>query len=294
MQENNTAQSFSDKWHINSQLALANTLNEDSEIFKWITNRNGFKDGNELKAFLAGKKRILDAGCGNGRVTALLRTYSSPEKTAVVGIDLTAADIAKENLAAYQNVSVYARNLLDDLSDLGTFDFIYCQEVLHHTGDPRKGFDNLVKILEPGGEIAIYVYKKKAPAREFVDDYIREKIAGLDYEKAMEQCRQITALGKALSEQKINLSLPAVDVLEIPAGDYDLQRFIYHFFAKCFWNDEFSFEENAVINYDWYHPQNCTRHTVEEIREWYDQHNLEIVHEFVDFYGITIRGRKKK
>ena len=113
----------------------------------------------------------------------------------------------------------------------------------------------------------------------------------MDYETAMAQCRQITELGKALSEQKIKLKIPAVDVLQIPEGEYDLQRFIYHFFAKLFWNDEFSFEDNAVINYDWYHPQDCTRHNVEEIREWFIQNGLTITHEFVDFYGITVKGK---
>jgi hypothetical protein len=135
------------------------------------------------------------------------------------------------------------------------------------------------------------VYKKKAPVREFVDDYVREKIAGMDYETAMAQCRQITELGKALSAQNIKLKVPAVDVLQIPAGEYDLQRFIYHFFAKIFWNDEFNFEDNAVINYDWYHPQDCTRHTIEEVREWFTQNGLQITHECVDFYGITVSGK---
>lgn len=292
MEENNTAKSFSDKWHINSQLALSNTLDEESAIFKWITTRNGFNGSGELKEYLSAKKRVLDAGCGNGRVTALLRKFSDPVTTQIVGIDLTAADIAKENLANYRNVEFFSKNLLDDLTGLGNFDFIYCQEVLHHTGDPRRGFDNLVKILEPSGEIAIYVYKRKAPAREFVDDYIREKIAGMEYEKAMEHCRQITELGRVLSLQKINLNIPAVELLEIPAGEYDLQRFFYHFFTKCFWNNEFTFEDNAVINYDWYHPQNCTRHTVEEIRSWFLENNLTINHEHVDFYGITIKGVK--
>jgi hypothetical protein len=43
---------------------------------------------------------------------------------------------------------------------------------------------------------------------------------------------------------------------------------------------------------DWYHPQNCTRHTVEEVREWFDLNGVSIVHEFVGFYGITVRGIK--
>jgi SAM-dependent methyltransferase len=292
MSANNTAQSFSDKWHKNAGLAFENTLDPNSEIFKWIIERNGFKSGADLRAFLQNKKRVLDGGCGNGRVTALLRTHSNPVTTQVVGIDLTAADVAAENLASFENVEFFEKNLLDDLSDLGKFDFIYCQEVLHHTGDARKGFDNLVNILEDQGEIAIYVYKRKAPAREFVDDYIRDKLKDMDYESAMIQCRQITQLGKALSDQNLKLQIPAVDALEIPAGEYDLQRFVYHFFAKIFWNNEFSFEDNAVINYDWYHPQDCTRHTVEEVREWFTGNGLLITHEFVDFYGITIRGKK--
>ena len=290
MQKNNTAQSFSDKWHKNTALAFENTLNPVSETFKWITERNGFKDENELRKYLSSKKRILDAGCGNGRVTALLRTYSDPKTTQIVGIDLTAADVAEKNLAEYKNVKFYSKNLLDNLTSLGKFDFIYCQEVLHHTGNPRKGFDNLIELLEPGGEIAIYVYKQKAPAREFVDDYIREKIVGMDYETAMKHCRQITELGKALTDQNIKLKIPEVDLLQIKGGEYDLQRFIYHFFAKIFWNYEYNFEENAVINYDWYHPQDCTRHTIEEVKKWFNQNGLKINYEYTDFYGITVKG----
>lgn len=290
MAETNTAQSFSDKWHKNTGLAFENTLNPESETFKWITERNGFKNGDELRKFLSSKKRILDGGCGNGRVTALLRTYSDPKTTEIIGIDLTAADVAEKNLADYENVKFYKKNLLDNLDDLGKFDFIYCQEVLHHTGNARKGFDNLVQILEPGGEIAIYVYKQKAPAREFVDDYVRGKIAGMDYETAMKHCRQITELGKALTDQNIKLKIPEVELLQIPGGEYDLQRFIYHFFAKMFWNYEYNFEDNAVINYDWYHPQDCTRHTIEEVREWFTENGLKINYEYTDFYGITVKG----
>jgi SAM-dependent methyltransferase len=291
MTETNTHKSFDDKWHKNKGLAFDNTLNPDSDIFRWITQRNGFASGDELRKYLSTKKRILDAGCGNGRVTALLRSYSNPATTEIVGVDLTAADVAAENLRDSKNVKFFTKNLLDDLQDLGKFDYIYCQEVLHHTGNARQGFDNLVKLLDKGGEIAIYVYKQKAPVREFVDDYVREKIKGMNYEEAMSHCRQITELGKILSGQNIKLQIPAVDILQIEKGEYDLQRFIYHFFAKIFWNNEFSFEDNAVINYDWYHPQDCTRHTIEEVKEWFTENNLAIVHEFVDHYGITVTGK---
>lgn len=287
---NNTEQSFSDKWHKNKSLAFEHTLNESSEIFKWIVERNGFKNAEGLKKFLENKKRVLDAGCGNGRVTALLRTYSDPSKTSVTGIDLVAAKVAEENLESFDNVYFRKMNLLEDLSSLGKFDFIYCQEVLHHTGDAPKAFSNLAALVEDGGEIAIYVYKKKAPAREYVDDYIRDSIAGMEYEEAMHHCRQLTELGRILSKASLTIQVPDVDLLSIPAGSYNVQRFLYYFFAKCFWNDEFSFEDNAVINYDWYHPQNCSRHTVEEVTGWFNQNGLTVNHSFEDFYGITVKG----
>ena len=181
--------------------------------------------------------------------------------------------------------------MLDDLSDLGKFDFIYCQEVLHHTENPWKAFQNLCNILDTEGEIAIYVYKIKAPIREFTDDFIRQKISNLSYEEAMKICDQITELGKVLSEQNIKIAIPGVEILEIKKGEYDLQRFIYHFFMKCFWSPDLSFEDNSVINYDWYHPQLCSRHTIDEVRERFKSNGLKINHEFVDFYGITIRGQ---
>lgn len=289
--EKQTAKSFSEKWHNNRQLAFTETLREDSDIFNWILTRNGLAGTASLSNWLANRRRVLDAGCGNGRVTALLRQYAKDD-THVMGIDLTASHIAAENLAGATNVSFERRDLLEDLSGLGKFDLIYCQEVLHHTADPAAAFLNLTRCLADDGEIAIYVYKLKAPMREYCDDLIRDRISDLPYEQAMTAMRQITELGRALSDLKVEVTVPAVDVLGIQQGTYDVQRFIYHFFTKCFWNPDMDFEANAAINYDWYHPQLCTRHTLEEVEGWFEGAGLSIVHRHVDPYGITVRGVK--
>lgn len=282
--------SFSDKWNNNKQLAFQETLREGSDIFNWILTRNGFANSDDLKYYLSTKQRILDAGCGNGRVTALLATHA-PTSSDIIGIDLTSAEIARENLGQFQNISTHQKDLLGDLTDLGQFDFIYCQEVLHHTSDPKGAFMNLCGQLARQGEIAVYLYKQKAPIREFADDMIRQRLASLPYEEAMETAREITQLGKSLSELKATINIPAVKILDIPAGEYDVQRFLYHFFLKCFWNPALSAEENAVINYDWYHPSLCTRHTLEEILAWFHEADLTVLHHHVDFYGITVRGK---
>jgi SAM-dependent methyltransferase len=171
-----TARTFSDKWSHNPSLAFEQTLDENSEISRWILTRNGFGGGEDLAVYLGDKPRILDAGCGNGRVTALLQRYA-PEDSEIVAIDLHAAEVARENLAGLPNVSVQQADLLNDLSELGEFDFIYCQEVLHHTRDPQAALENLVSLLSAGGEVAIYVYRRKAPIREFTDDYLRERLS---------------------------------------------------------------------------------------------------------------------
>lgn len=287
----NTTQSFRDKWIHNRGLAFEETLDPNSEIHRWILTRNGFADEEELKSFLITRPRILDAGCGNGRVTALLARSAQPTAS-LVACDLVAADVARDNLAGLPNVRVLEADLLGDLSPLGEFDFIYCQEVLHHTAAPRTAFLNLVSRLAPNGEIAVYVYRVKGPAREFTDDFIRERIANLPYDEAMAVCRQIAEFGRVLSAVPGTIRVPRIDVLGIEAGEYSVQRLIYHFFMKCFWNDRLNVEDNAAINFDWYHPQDASRHRVNEVREWFDAGALAVVHEHVDHYGITIRGRR--
>ena len=88
---------FKDKWEHNKGLAFEETLRQGSDIHSWILERNGFRSGEEMIEYLKDKRRILDAGCGNGRVTALLRKYA-PDTTEIVGVDLISTEIARENL----------------------------------------------------------------------------------------------------------------------------------------------------------------------------------------------------
>ena len=69
-----------------------------------------------------------------------------------------------------------------------------------------------------------------------------------------------------------------------------MQRLVYHFFMKCFWNDELDAEANAAINFDWYHPQLASRHTLEECRSWFDGAGLAGDPGARRPYGITVLG----
>jgi hypothetical protein len=109
----------------------------------------------------------------------------------------------------------------------------------------------------------------------------------------MAACRQIAELGRRLSQIEQEIEVGDIPVLGIEAGRYTPQRLLYYFFLKCYWNPTLSPEENAAINYDWYHPQHCSRHTMEEILGWFADAGLEVTWRREDLYGITVHGTKR-
>src|SRR5215813_3850930 len=104
--------------------------------------------------FFRGKK-VLDAGCGNGRFAHYAARYGAE----VWAIDLgPAVEIAKRNTAEIGNVQVVQADLHQPPFALESFDFIYSIGVLHHLPDPEPAFQNLLRYLKPEGEIQIYLY----------------------------------------------------------------------------------------------------------------------------------------
>ena len=283
-----TQRSFADKWVNNMHLGYQDILNEDSEITAWVLKRNGWQNFTELSNFLNSRLKILDAGCGNGRITFLFSELS--KSNSITGIDIN-PQVAKINLQDVANIEIRHHDLLLPLD--ARYDFIYSEEVLHHTENPRKAFQNLVAALNRDGTIAIYVYKVKGPVREFTDEFIREKLQKLAYEESIALMEEISKFGKLLHDLDLKVKTEGITLLEIPSGEYSIQRLFYHFFFKCFWNSDLSPSENNAINFDWYSPQLATKHTTSEIRGWFMEEKLTIVHEFEDEYGITMHGVKK-
>jgi SAM-dependent methyltransferase len=104
--------------------------------------------------FFKGKK-VLDAGCGNGRFAYYAGKYARE----VWAIDLgPAVEVARKNTASLDNVNVVQADLHHPPFPLESFDFIYSIGVLHHLPDPEAAFQNLLRYLKPGGEIQIYLY----------------------------------------------------------------------------------------------------------------------------------------
>lgn len=284
--EDQTIRSFSQKW------ATHHYYREHTRAFytDWYLQRYGLHDLKGLEDLLAGWEFILDAGTGSGRDALNLAEHSSAQ---TYGVDTAwdALSIARKDIDHPRVAFVHA-----DINHLpfpdAFFDFVNCDQVIHHTGDPRATFENLRRKLKPGGQICVYVYKKKAVLREFSDDYIRERVSHLPIEEALQVCEAITRLGRTLAELEIKIDVEEdIPILGIPKGEIDIQRFFHWNVMKCFWNEDFDFFTNNIINFDWYHPINCFRYEPDEFRAWFDE-GFEIQAWDVQEAGISCRATK--
>lgn len=255
----------------------------------WYLERYGFGDVSGLRSFLKEKKMVLDAGTGLGRDAQL---YGENTTGQVFALDMSESiNFAYGHVGHLPNVHLIQADLTCLPFREGTFDYVASDQVIHHTPDTRSSFKYLSQYLAPGGQIAVYVYKKKAPIREFCDDFLRDRYAGGPEEECYEFSRAMTLLGKALSDLKIDFEVPEdIPALGIKAGQYNLQRFIYYNIFKCYWNDALDFEVNVMTNFDWYHPTYAYRHDPEEVQQWCKEAGLDIVHFDVIESGISVRA----
>ncbi len=99
----------------------------------------------------------LDAGCGKGRYTRFLAQYLKAE----VALDgSSAAEAAARNLADVPGATVVRSDLRDAPFAPESFDFISSLGVLHHLDDPFAGFQRLLALLAPEGQVLLYLYSR--------------------------------------------------------------------------------------------------------------------------------------
>ena len=240
------------------------------------------------------KHKILDAGCGAAH-TGLLYFKTILNDIQYIGADIsTAVDVAKTRMeSAGADASFIQCDLLDLPIKSGSLDGIFSEGVLHHTDSTKGALMALAPLLKSGGLFMFYVYKQKGPVREFTDDFIREKLQDLSPEEAWRMVEPISKFGQVLGDLDIKIDVPErIDLLDIDAGQIDLQRFFYWHIFKCFYRPDFSLEEMNHINFDWFAPKNAFRQTPEQVRGWCDEAGLIIEREKIEEAGITIVARK--
>lgn len=98
-------------------------------------------------------KRVLDIGCGDGRLMALIK-LARPEVTGIaLDFSPTMLEVARRRFADVPEVEVLEHDLRLPLPDLGGFDAIVSCFAIHHLRDSRKQglYREIFAAIEPGG-----------------------------------------------------------------------------------------------------------------------------------------------
>jgi len=92
---------------------------------------------------------VLEVGCGDASFTADLANHFS----GVTAIDISAGQIA-ENAARFPGIKFLQHDVAErfPFAD-GTFEVIWCSEVLEHLFDPAFALREMHRILKPGGRL---------------------------------------------------------------------------------------------------------------------------------------------
>lgn len=291
--QNQTKDTYSFKW------GKRDTYESDVVKLRhkeWLFEKYCDNDPDRLRKWLSGERKIiLDVGCGSG-FSSLLFFGDYLKHHDYLGIDISdAVNVGKKR---FQEVGYPGDFLQMDLIDLPipdeSIDIVFSEGVLHHTDSTEKSLKSLAKKLKLGGRFLFYVYRKKGVIREFTDDFIRQYLRNMTDEQAWEALEPLTKLGIVLGELNIDFEVPQdIPFLGIEKGKIGIQRFFYWNILKQFYHPEFSFDEMNHINFDWFRPLNCHRHTPEEVTQWCLEADLAIEYINVQEAGITVVAVKK-
>ena len=283
-----TEDAFSSKWR-NFNKTYHNKKWVDNQK-KWFLERFGWKTASKFDNFLKTRSTILDAGTGVGNSAKL---FSSNPNSKVFAIDASQSiEFAYKKYGKTKNIHFLQADIRKLPFRKKFFDFICSDQVLHHTKDTESSFKMLSKLLTKKGLISIYVYRKKGPLREFSDDYIRKSTIKMTEMQCMEFSKSMALLGKSLTQLKKKITIKEdIPLLEIKAGTYDIQRFLYWNFLKCWWSPDVPFDQSVATNYDWYFPKFAYRHSEKEVKKWFKDVKLKIVHFNEIESGFSINGK---
>jgi ubiquinone/menaquinone biosynthesis C-methylase UbiE len=100
-------------------------------------------------------RRILDAGCGNGRYSRFLLREASPDAL-ITGFDYSQQMLARaRSRLGPGRISQVAADLTHLPYADQSFDAVVCGWVLEHLPDPRSGLRELARVLCPGGKLLL-------------------------------------------------------------------------------------------------------------------------------------------
>lgn len=293
-----TAESFGEKWkHESTQIWGDPKTPEQLERMKVkFLAIFGVTNMKELDNIFQDGMKCLNAGCGPAWAERLFNVNENVTRYAVDISD--SVEVAKDNLRDVDNVIISREDILELPFENYFFDIIFSDGVIHHTGDAKGAFIELCRCLKPGGLIGIYIYRTKPFLRRIIDKNLRAVTTEMTFDECMNFSYHVAKLGKSLQKIKEKLVIDEdISLLDIPKGEYSLQKFIYDFIIKCYYNDIWGMDFSTAVNLDWYHPKNVSFHTLEEVLGWFRDNGINntkvIQPDGYEYSGYYVSGRTR-
>ena len=140
----------------------AHTWHDHEKVEEYVgrVNRLAARQAGEVElveALPERVERVLDLGCGDGKLAAVV-LEARPAADEAVGLDRSAPmlDLARQRFAQEPRARLVEHDLEEPLPDLGTFDVIVSGFAIHHLEDERKRalLAESASVLRPGGVFA--------------------------------------------------------------------------------------------------------------------------------------------
>ncbi|MHB1155512.1 MAG: class I SAM-dependent methyltransferase [Phycisphaerales bacterium] len=108
----------------------------------------------EIPVDATASRSILDVGCGAGHIS---RYFAEEKKLKITGIDLSDVGVA-QCAQAVPTGKFRVHDLTQPMPfDAGSFDYIWCSEVLEHLFSPLYALQQMKRVLKPNGKILLTV-----------------------------------------------------------------------------------------------------------------------------------------
>lgn len=188
-------------------------------------------------------KVVLDAGCGCGRLTRALGQYAAQ----VYGIDIASSiDCIHEYCRTAQNVHIIQADIVTPPFKDGSFDFVFCKLAVCYVRQPEQAFSTLSMLVKPAGRLFVSTPDKT----------------------------NLAFVVKLKDLLRITHRIPRELLLYISWGLAPLLSLA----KRITRNPVTSLRSNAFFLFNALHPSFMTRHTFEEVVNWFERR---------DFYDIT-------
>ncbi|MBM5800482.1 MAG: methyltransferase domain-containing protein [Cyanobacteria bacterium K_DeepCast_35m_m2_023] len=137
--------------------------------------------------------RVLDVGCGIGGSARILAAYYGFD---VLGISISPAQVARAQALTPPELAPHCRfAVMDALAlalDDSSFDAVWSVEACPHMADKQRYADELLRVLRPGGQLAVADWNRRDPAhgamgrrerwvmRQLLDNWAHPEFASIE------------------------------------------------------------------------------------------------------------------